>query len=276
MPSAPPMLRQSGRKPRAVKERERKARVDAKRQGDPVRSWYWSKRWRAERVAFLAAHPLCRECERKGRIVPAAVVDHIVPHKGNEGAFWDAGNWQPLCKPCHDAKTAREDGGFVGHSWHPEWLMPPRVPLVIVCGPPASGKNTYVAGHAGRNDLVIDLDAIGSELSGLLPCHDWNRDNLGRAVRRRNSMVQSLSSPSCGYDAGWLIVSEPAADRRQWWADKLSPKSIVVMETPAHICVERVRVAEDRAARLDREVGAIGKWWDRYERRKGDIVIACG
>jgi len=26
--------------------------------------------------------------------------------------FWDERNWQALCKPCHDAKTAREDGGF--------------------------------------------------------------------------------------------------------------------------------------------------------------------
>lgn len=26
--------------------------------------------------------------------------------------MWDSANWQPLCKHCHDAKTAREDGGF--------------------------------------------------------------------------------------------------------------------------------------------------------------------
>lgn len=26
--------------------------------------------------------------------------------------MWDECNWQPLCKPCHDSKTAREDGGF--------------------------------------------------------------------------------------------------------------------------------------------------------------------
>nr|WP_292832122.1 HNH endonuclease signature motif containing protein [Mesorhizobium sp.] len=26
--------------------------------------------------------------------------------------FWDRSNWQPLCKPCHDRKTATSDGGF--------------------------------------------------------------------------------------------------------------------------------------------------------------------
>lgn len=29
-----------------------------------------------------------------------------------QSLFWDQNNWQALCKPHHDAKTAREDGGF--------------------------------------------------------------------------------------------------------------------------------------------------------------------
>jgi 5-methylcytosine-specific restriction protein A len=40
--------------------------------------------------------------------VPATVVDHIVPHRGDPVLFWDEANWQGLCKLCHDAKTARE------------------------------------------------------------------------------------------------------------------------------------------------------------------------
>ena len=48
----------------------------------------------------------------------AKVTDHIIPHKRDMKLFWDRNNWQPLCKPCHDTKTAREDGGFghpIGH-----------------------------------------------------------------------------------------------------------------------------------------------------------------
>ncbi len=50
------------------------------------------------------------ECERLGRITPATVVDHIKPHEGNPEMFWEEDNVQSLCKPCHDSKTAREDG----------------------------------------------------------------------------------------------------------------------------------------------------------------------
>lgn len=42
----------------------------------------------------------------------ASVVDHIIPHKGNDDLFWDMSNHQALCKKCHDIKTATEDGGF--------------------------------------------------------------------------------------------------------------------------------------------------------------------
>ena len=57
---------------------------------------------------MLLAHPLCVECESQGRITPATVVDHIVPHKGNLELFWDEGNLQTLCKQCHDSKTVKE------------------------------------------------------------------------------------------------------------------------------------------------------------------------
>lgn len=72
----------------------------------------YTYRWRQARAAFLAEHPLCRECEKAGRLTAATVVDHIVPHKGNDTLFWERGNWQALCASCHSVKTAAEDGGF--------------------------------------------------------------------------------------------------------------------------------------------------------------------
>ena len=61
-------------------------------------------------------HPLCVECLRQSpqRFTPATEIDHIIPHRGNDRLFWDQSNWQALCKRCHSAKTAKEDGGF-GH-----------------------------------------------------------------------------------------------------------------------------------------------------------------
>jgi 5-methylcytosine-specific restriction endonuclease McrA len=58
-------------------------------------------RWRVERDRYLRDNPLCVMC--RPRVVPAQVVDHINPHKGNQSLFWDHGNWQSLCKLHHDS-----------------------------------------------------------------------------------------------------------------------------------------------------------------------------
>ena len=64
--------------------------------------------YRRARAAFLDANPLCAACRRDGRTVGAAELDHIVPIEDG-GDFWDHGNWQPLCRPCHEAKTGAEN-----------------------------------------------------------------------------------------------------------------------------------------------------------------------
>lgn len=79
----------------------------------PDKRLYDSTRWRKERKAYLADNPLCIMCDRQGRTTPATVVDHVVPHSGDEVLFWDRSNWQPLCVSCHSGiKRRQEHKGF--------------------------------------------------------------------------------------------------------------------------------------------------------------------
>lgn len=59
--------------------------------------------WTKARNAFLREYPLCVMCEVEGHVTAAAVVDHIIPHRGDETLFWERGNWQSLCKLHHDS-----------------------------------------------------------------------------------------------------------------------------------------------------------------------------
>ena len=65
----------------------------------------YNSEWRSARTDFLQRNPLCAECMRNGKLTPATVVDHVIPHRGNKRLFWDEKNWQSLCKACHDRKT---------------------------------------------------------------------------------------------------------------------------------------------------------------------------
>lgn len=74
----------------------------------------YGTRWQKARASFLRSHPLCAEHQRRGHIVPATVVDHIVPHRGDRALFWEHGNWQALCETCHNSWKQRvEKGGGV-------------------------------------------------------------------------------------------------------------------------------------------------------------------
>jgi 5-methylcytosine-specific restriction protein A len=76
------------------------------------RGYGWQ--WQQARALFLQQHPLCEMCakERPPRTTAATVVDHRIPHRGDQQLFWDRSNWQALCKPHHDSdKQAIEKSG---------------------------------------------------------------------------------------------------------------------------------------------------------------------
>jgi len=74
--------------------------------------WYHTQRWRRRAALQLKRYPLCAICLQNGQVVPATDADHVVPHKGNEWAFW-YGELQSLCGPCHwSVKQKEEKRGY--------------------------------------------------------------------------------------------------------------------------------------------------------------------
>jgi len=65
----------------------------------------YDSRWRSARAQYLRRNPLCVKCLEAGKTEPSTVVDHVIPHRGDQKLFWDQSNWQALCKSCHDQKT---------------------------------------------------------------------------------------------------------------------------------------------------------------------------
>lgn len=65
----------------------------------------------------LSEHPLCQcpHCqEGKVRITAASIVDHIKPHRGDVGMFFDLANLQSMAKTCHDRFKQSQERGGVG------------------------------------------------------------------------------------------------------------------------------------------------------------------
>lgn len=77
------------------------------------RHLYNTARWKGpngRRARQLQTEPLCRFCKQQGRVTPATVADHVIPHKGDEDLFWN-GELQSLCDQepwrCHSRRKQK-------------------------------------------------------------------------------------------------------------------------------------------------------------------------
>ena len=93
----------------AAQERARQWKAEREKERESASRRGYGARWRRLRAEVLREEPLCRECRKAGRIVPATDVDHIVARA--DGGTDDRGNLQPLCHACHSRKTVCENGG---------------------------------------------------------------------------------------------------------------------------------------------------------------------
>lgn len=70
---------------------------------DPVSNKRYGRAWKRIRDRYIRAHPLCEECEKEGRLIPAEEVHHILPL--SKGGSNETSNLMSLCKSCHSRIT---------------------------------------------------------------------------------------------------------------------------------------------------------------------------
>ncbi|WP_349866839.1 HNH endonuclease [Leifsonia sp. WHRI 6310E] len=123
-----------------------------------------------------------RECWLKlpGCKRVATTKDHVVPFShGGEDVLE---NYRPACRSCNSKRQNRVRPGY-GAS------------VVVVIGPPASGKSTYVAAHCKPGDVTIDMDRIARALMPYDPpaSHTYPQHVRHIAVRARKAAIHSAT-----------------------------------------------------------------------------------
>ena len=134
--------------------------------------------------------------------------------------------------------------------------------VVIVWGPPASGKTTYVRKHMTVGDLVVDLDLIKQAIS-MAGKTEAGDNLLPTALRIREMLYQLVARREVGCDTAWIVASLPRRAEREELKLRLRAE-LVQMRASMQECISRALADPER---LDKELQAriIERWFSQYE-----------
>lgn len=124
---------------------------------------------------------------------------------------------------------------------------------VVVCGPPGSGKTTYVNEHRKPGDFVWDFDVMREAVfgsSGLVPT-ETERQLLVAMLKAAVPLLKK-------WTRAWVIVT-----KRGWAAEigNTINAQVVVLNTPREECVRRVKAREwQLESTRQASIAAIGEW----------------
>lgn len=245
-------------KPKAASIRH-KNYDEAKRKAD-LRKFYGSYQWKKLSQKQKREYPYCQWVYEDGtmcRSTDRLASDHKIPILDGGQPLLQS-NLQSLCHHHHSIKTGQETGSFIG-----------RPHTTIICGPPGSGKTTYVMERAKQYDVILDLDrilgALNTKTSHIKPTY-----LMRCAWEMRDALIDHIQVAR-DIPRVWIIEGAPLLKRRHGLRDRLHAEVILLLPTPQQ-CKDRIKNAQDRDQSAPWDTW-IDEWFEKYEPSSLDIVI---
>lgn len=128
--------------------------------------------------------------------------------------------------------------------------------LIVVTGPPAAGKTTYVAERAKPGDIRIDLDHIANTLAGVdVDNHEHEAHILTVAKAARQAAIDTAIKQDCDV---WLIHTNPSSKQLN---DYQAQGAIIHTIDPG----KDVVMKRCKAERPKGSLFAAAKWYDQHQ-----------
>jgi len=136
--------------------------------------------------------------------------------------------------------------------------------LIVVTGPPAAGKSSWIKAHAKADDIVIDLDLMALAMAGPGADHHAHTDVLTKVVHRaRYAAIDEACRHLDKVDV-YVIHTQPSAKARAKY--KRLEARIVTVDPGRDIVMARVKAM--RQPEMER---VVSRW---YNSRRGQSHTA--
>lgn len=136
--------------------------------------------------------------------------------------------------------------------------------VYIVYGSPCSGKTTWTHDVAGKDDLVVDLDAIWQMIS---VNGRYEKPNALKSVvfDIRDKMYDIIRYRSGNWHNAYIITGGALKGDRERLTQRVGADDLIFIDTPKDECIRRVRTKFDDDDMRIRWVEYISEWFEKYQ-----------
>lgn len=133
----------------------------------------------------------------------------------------------------------------------------------VVVGPPGAGKSTYVRQAMKYGEMVVDVDELFRALT-MRPMWEKPPQLISAVLTVRDYLIDS-------FEPAWVISSNATRDYREKMREAYGAE-VIVLETPAAVCLERI-AADGRPDAGNMWEELVTRWWEAYEPDERDEIV---
>jgi adenylate kinase family enzyme len=220
----------------------------------PGHKFYTSRTWRAFReLVIIENGGVCNRCHKVFTDTSQLEVHHIKHLKGNDyddyNKTLNKENVEVICHQCHN----EEHGRFITHK-----------EVILVYGPPLSGKSTYVKENKGYSDIVVDLDKLQEAIT-LMPTYQEVPAVKRNLFSVRDLLLDHIKTRYGKWKTAWIIGGYPNTFDRDRIINDLQVDAAILMETTLEECLNRLENVNDYRKQYKAEWQEyISRWFSQY------------
>lgn len=219
-----------------------------------IKSFYASKEWIGLRLQLINERGnRCNHCKKivsKSKDIIGHHMVELTPENVHDRMIsLNPDKIELICFDCHNKEHKR-----FGYQSERQ--------VIVVYGPPMSGKADFVRQNMNRGDIIIDMDQLYAAVSGL-PYYDKPDNLFANVVGIHNHLVDNIKTRHGKWNNAWIIGGYADRYKRERMVNDLDAE-LVFLDVSKEECIQRLEQDEDRQYRQDEWRGYIEKWFQSY------------
>jgi hypothetical protein len=134
--------------------------------------------------------------------------------------------------------------------------------VVIVYGPPLSGKNTYVYKHKAPEDLILDYDLLFMAMTGQ-QLYNKPKELFPNVMAVHNMLIDHIKTRYGRWQTAWVIGGYADHYKRDKMQSDLGAE-LVFMDVSKQECLARLENDSQRKQHEAEWTKYINKWFEMY------------